>query len=162
MPIPYGVLISPDGTPDFRVTDEAKRMAILKYRLCGLCGEPLGKFQFFVGGAKSTAFYDPPSHLDCAIYAMQTCPFIVGRITYATEQSIKDRHEGEPVAIQTDPTFSSKRPDYWKVVKASGYKLLVQGQSIIMVPNTVRATPPIHTASMDGAAWNKTFEWLSK
>ena len=28
----------PDGTPDFRVTNEDKNIQVLKYRLCAMCG----------------------------------------------------------------------------------------------------------------------------
>ena len=86
LPIPYIALIRPDGTPDFRVTDEERRRSVIRNHLCQLCGEPLGKWFFFTGGteaAKGNQYFEPAAHLDCLIYAMQVCPFIAGKMEHA-------------------------------------------------------------------------------
>lgn len=77
--IPWSVVIKPDGTPDFRVIDTAKSRRALVYRLCHMCGTPHNDDMAFIGGpvsAKSHAYIDGPTHIDCAHYALQVCPFL--------------------------------------------------------------------------------------
>jgi hypothetical protein len=78
-PIPFVQLIGPDGLPDFRVIDMALLQRCLARRLCGLCGEPMGRNIFFVGGplcVPNGLFCDPPMHKDCAEFALRTCPHL--------------------------------------------------------------------------------------
>ncbi len=77
-PIPHTVKWI-DGKPDFRVIDPEKWHKAVRLRCCSLCGQSLGARMAFVGGEKSIAnrlFVDPPMHRDCAIYALQVCPFL--------------------------------------------------------------------------------------
>jgi hypothetical protein len=78
-PIPWFVATLADGTRDFRVADGAKRLRAVNEKLCWLCGEPLGKFKCFVIGPmcvvnRNTS--EPPSHRECAAYAVIACPFM--------------------------------------------------------------------------------------
>jgi hypothetical protein len=78
-PIPFSQFVDDAGTPDFRTLDDGRTMQCLQRRLCSLCGEPMGRHIFFVGGPKCVEhglFYDPPMHRDCAIFAIQTCPHL--------------------------------------------------------------------------------------
>ncbi|MBM4438405.1 MAG: hypothetical protein FJ029_14525 [Actinobacteria bacterium] len=87
-PVPFTTLIGPDGVPDFKVTDEAKREEVLRRRMCALCGEPLGYWIAFIGSETLIGlreFYDPAMHEACARYAAQTCPFLaLSDAKYAT------------------------------------------------------------------------------
>jgi hypothetical protein len=77
-PVPFFVLWK-DGVPDFRVTDPRKIAACTVDRLCWICGEKLGRFLAFVIGPMSSVYRlsaEPPSHFDCATYAVQVCPFL--------------------------------------------------------------------------------------
>jgi hypothetical protein len=68
-----------DGEPDFRITDTEFFKRAIKERLCWLCGEKLGRHLAFVIGpmcALTRTTSEPPCHLDCARYAVQTCPFL--------------------------------------------------------------------------------------
>jgi len=46
----------------------------VRHKRCWLCGQPLGKFMCFVVGpmcAINKTSAEPPSHRDCALYAVQ-------------------------------------------------------------------------------------------
>jgi hypothetical protein len=69
-----------EGTPDFRVVDPRKMAFAVKYKRCWLCGEQLGRHYAFVLGPMCTInriISEPPSHRQCAQYALQACPFMV-------------------------------------------------------------------------------------
>lgn len=68
-----------DGEPEFRMSDQRKYVAAVKKKLCWVCGEPLGKYQWFVIGpmcAVNRNTSEPPCHLECARYSALTCPFL--------------------------------------------------------------------------------------
>ena len=67
------------GTPDFRVVDPGSFGACVRHGLCWLCGKPLGRHRAFVLGPMcviTRVNSEPPSHRDCAEYAMRVCPFL--------------------------------------------------------------------------------------
>ena len=67
------------GKPDFRVMDAGKLRRALKFDLCWLCGQTLGRFKVFTIGpmcAVNRTSAEPPSHRDCAEYAVKACPFL--------------------------------------------------------------------------------------
>ena len=69
-----------DGKPDFRVVDGRWMGKAVNHKLCWLCGERLGRHLAFVIGpmcAVNRVNSEPPSHLDCAHFAVQACPFMV-------------------------------------------------------------------------------------
>lgn len=77
-PVPYFVAKVGD-TWDFRAFSGDKVTACYKRRLCWLCGQPLGKYLAFVIGpmcSVNRVSSEPPSHLDCAHYAVRACPFL--------------------------------------------------------------------------------------
>jgi hypothetical protein len=78
-PVPWFVHVDARGVPDFRVVNTAKMMRADRYRLCMLCGEPLGAYNAFVIGpmcAVNRVSSEPPSHRECCEYAVRTCPFL--------------------------------------------------------------------------------------
>lgn len=80
-PVPFIVMWDQAGTPHFPVNDAAKVARVLKHRACAICGRGLNGPGWFVGGPRSFlhphgAFLDPPSHEECARYAVQVCPYI--------------------------------------------------------------------------------------
>jgi hypothetical protein len=67
------------GTPDFRVVDTNKMAECLNWNRCWLCGDTLGRFKTFVLGPMcciNRLTTEPPSHLECAEYAVRVCPFL--------------------------------------------------------------------------------------
>jgi hypothetical protein len=78
-PIPWFVAYI-DGKPDFRVMDPDKLEKAYQHGFCWICGGPLMARKCFVLGPMCTiqaVSEEPPSHLDCALYAVRACPFIV-------------------------------------------------------------------------------------
>jgi hypothetical protein len=68
-----------DGKPDLRAVDARWFNRAVSSRLCWLCGEPLGRHMAFVIGsmcAINRTTSEPPSHLECARFAVKACPFL--------------------------------------------------------------------------------------
>lgn len=67
------------GEYDFRAIDPPKLRDAYRRKLCWLCGEPLGRYFAFVIGpmcSVNRVSSEPPSHRDCAEYAVRACPFL--------------------------------------------------------------------------------------
>jgi hypothetical protein len=78
-PIPWFVA-EVDGKRDFRIADADKRVKAVQQKLCWLCGEKLGRYLAFVVGpmcAVNRNTSEPPCHRDCALFAVQACPFLI-------------------------------------------------------------------------------------
>ena len=79
-PVPWFVA-KINGEWDFRVI--APGAVVGRYLprsgACWLCGEPLGRYLAFVIGpmcAINRISSEPPSHRECAVYAVKACPFL--------------------------------------------------------------------------------------
>lgn len=71
---------TPEAKPDFRVTDMRRANICRQRNMCWICGKQLGTFKWFVFGPASAlgrVSTEPPSHRDCAHYAVQTCPYLL-------------------------------------------------------------------------------------
>jgi hypothetical protein len=78
-PIPWFVHIDDDGVPDFRVVRRAGIPDAYRFGWCWVCGQRRGRHAAFVIGpmcAVNHVSAEPPSHLDCALYSAQACPFL--------------------------------------------------------------------------------------
>lgn len=78
-PVPWFVFWE-NGEPLFPVMDHGKLGQAIRHRKCWICGEQLGKFFAFVIGpmcAVNRINSEPPSHVDCALFAARNCPFLV-------------------------------------------------------------------------------------
>src|SRR5215468_1412398 len=67
------------GVPDFRLVDPAAIGRAHRAGLCWLCGQRLGRYRTFVIGpmcAINRTSSEPPSHRECAEYAVMACPFL--------------------------------------------------------------------------------------
>lgn len=120
-PIPYTTLILQDGTPDFRVVDEAKRRNCIDKKLCGVCGEKLKRRIAFIGGPwsiENRTFIDPAMHLLCARFAAKTCPYLAGdKRQYATTPG-KAEKEGSAKLTKLD----QPRPERMAICVSEGYE----------------------------------------
>jgi hypothetical protein len=68
-----------EGKPDFRVVDIQWLNYCVRHKPCWLCGERLGSHMAFCIGpmcAVNRVNSEPPSHLECARFAVQACPFM--------------------------------------------------------------------------------------
>lgn len=69
-----------DGEPVTQAADPNKVRLAVRFGLCWCCGHKLGKHLAFVIGpmcAINRITAEPPSHRDCAEYALKACPFLV-------------------------------------------------------------------------------------
>jgi hypothetical protein len=67
------------GRPHISISDQEKWCEAVRRDRCWLCGQPLGVFKTFVAATINVVtrtVFEPPSHLDCAEYAMRVCPFL--------------------------------------------------------------------------------------
>lgn len=77
-PVPWFVS-QINGQWDFVNLDPRKIIEAHRRKLCWLCGQPLGKFLAFVIGPMCSinrVSAEPPSHRECAEYAVCACPFL--------------------------------------------------------------------------------------
>jgi ferredoxin len=77
-PIPWFVAWQ-DGKPVFPAMDPEKMAKAIKDSRCWVCGQPLGRYKVYVVGPMCIAnrvSSEPPSHLDCARFAAENCPFL--------------------------------------------------------------------------------------
>jgi hypothetical protein len=79
-PVPYFVTAKDEaGNWDFRFVDPKMPLWCARRKVCWLCGEPLGQYTAFVIGPMCSinrVSSEPPSHRDCAEYAIKACPFL--------------------------------------------------------------------------------------
>jgi len=90
-----------DGEPDFRVVGPGRIGRAIRADLCWLCGETLGKFKAFTIGpmcAVNRVSSEPPSHRECAEYAVQACPFLTRPRMRRNEKDVPEEAE-EPAGI---------------------------------------------------------------
>lgn len=89
-----------EGEPDFRVMDFVKfrRTLFGSQPLCWICGEQMGKHRVFTIGpmcSVNRVISEPPSHRECAEFAVEACPFLARPRMRRNE---KDLPEGGNVA----------------------------------------------------------------
>jgi ferredoxin len=122
LPIPYSALRREDGTGDFIVTDSKRVEACARYKLCGVCGKPLGYWIAFLGGPASAdpeagAYTDPPMHEACAEAALQLCPYIA-HPRVQRRSPLAGVATAEPAGWMED-----KNPDGWVMVITRGFRV---------------------------------------
>lgn len=140
IPIVFFASIDKHGIPDFKITDEEKRMRCAKEKLCWICGELLTPpWICFVGGpasCKSGIFSDGPLHDECARDSMELCPWLLGRMDYAPTASFRtDRHEkeirftGDVLKAEGmdvgEPGRQHKAPDRIGIYRTFGYEIVL-------------------------------------
>jgi hypothetical protein len=81
LPVPFIAETGPDGTGHFTILDDARARQCLKYRLCAMCGRPMGRLVSLIGDVVSLHpdgfFIEPPVHERCGELAFAgLCPFL--------------------------------------------------------------------------------------
>src|SRR3982750_2311957 len=105
-PVPWFVSLI-DGKWDFVNLDPNKIHEAYHRNLCWICGQPLGKFKAFVIGpmcAINRVSSEPPSHRECAGYAVRACPFLARPNMRRNEAAAMNNGETVPgIMIQHNP-----------------------------------------------------------
>lgn len=89
-PVPWFCALV-DGAYDFRIVGPGKFEMAIDRRLCWLCGRPLQRKLAFVIGpmcAINRTTSEPPSHCDCAAWAVRVCPFLTQRQQHRNAQGL--------------------------------------------------------------------------
>jgi hypothetical protein len=89
-----------EGEPDFRITDPEALVTCLWDNVCWTCGEKLGLFRAYLLGPQAALqrmSHEPPSHVECAKFAVKSCPFMVNpemkrREDETTRSILTDEH----------------------------------------------------------------------
>lgn len=95
-----------DGKPDHRVMSAAKLPIALRDGLCWICGQRLGVFKTFTIGPMSSitrSISEPPSHIECARFAVQACPFLTRPHAQRREAGLPDVREQAGIPILRNP-----------------------------------------------------------
>lgn len=126
LPIPIIVMRDNTGKPLFAANDENERQRMFQGDRCHICGWPLPRGRWFVGGHLSAccehgAFMDGGMHADCAYFALRVCPYLAapayGRLVGKTQIAKSDR---KAVMLIEDETEHNARPDYFVAIMAVG------------------------------------------
>ena len=101
----------PGAIPSFVTIDVIRATHCRTQGLCWCCGKMLGAHKWFVFGPASAVAQqsvEPPSHMDCAQYAVQVCPFILNpdRQMRAPKLPLKERQEVNPGVATYNPGIS--------------------------------------------------------
>lgn len=130
-PIPYAVMYRSDGTPDFRAIDPEKWMRAARHRRCGICGDVLGAHLAFVGGPRSIEnrlFTDLPMHRDCAIYALQVCPFLAAPSFEYSRKLPEGTAINNHVATDRPPLFGLGICRGFQLVRLPGNDIVIHAE----------------------------------
>ena len=105
-PIPWFVHYE-NGISDFRAIGRGKIEAAIQWKKCWLCGEKLGSHMVFTIGPMcivNRTSAEPPSHLDCAQYAVRACPFLNNpRMRRNEKDMIKEGKNPGGIMLERNP-----------------------------------------------------------
>jgi hypothetical protein len=111
---------------DFRVLNVAQHLRCATERLCAICGEPLDKMLYFVGGPmclQNRIFGDGPMHEDCARYSMKVCPHLS-----QPDFGYHERPGDSALLDRTDPNVIHTKPVMIVLYKCADYRLISGGR----------------------------------
>jgi hypothetical protein len=129
-PVFYGAHVDSTGKAHFTVNDERKRIAMIEFDLCSICGKQLLRGRWFCGGPMSAfhahgAYIDMPMHDECLHYALVVCPYLAMPSWRNLSDKMIDRIPDGIVAI--DQTMIDKRPEVFVAVMATGQRMVGDG-----------------------------------
>lgn len=131
------------GRAHFTVNDERLRVRLISQDRCSICAGRLMRGRWFIGGEQSAfhpqgAYVDPPTHGECARYALQVCPYLAAP-TYAS--LIHGRTVDDPAvalvdvtAIVSPSTADEVRPKLFVAVLARGQRVRETEAGLVLVP----------------------------
>jgi len=141
-PIPFTVLRDAAGKAHFTINETPLTLRVLNEDLCAICGKPLLRGRWFVGGPASAfdprgAYVDPPAHQECARYALKVCPYLAtpnyGKLIDGRTLRPEQRR-AEHIGLFADDRVINDRPPVFVAVHARGHRHHMLGQQITVVP----------------------------
>lgn len=109
-----------NGKPDFRVINRSFMANAIRLKLCWLCGEALGRYQALTLGPMcvcTRVTSEPPSHLECARFAVKACPFLTQPNRARNKHDLPDNAE-DPAGL-----FLERNPGVTAIYVTESYKL---------------------------------------
>jgi hypothetical protein len=133
-PVPKFVYQRPDGTYDFRVIKPGWREQCIRNRLCWQCGAPIGrKYLAFITGPMcacvSRTCPEFASHKDCALFAVQSCPFLRFPNRKRDENDLPD----DARAIAGDEAMIRRNPGVAALWVTRDYELFRAHDGTVMI-----------------------------
>lgn len=102
---------------DFRIVDTRKAIISISKKACWICGKEFTNDKFaLVGSIKNSSdliFREPPCHVECAIYAMQVCPFILHPSAKFRTAGLSPERLHEFVNRNLDIKYADSNPGSW-------------------------------------------------
>lgn len=158
-----GVLVhekTEGARPDFPTIDVRRLVTCRKQNRCWICGNGLKAFKTFVFGPASALVQmstEPPSHPECANYAVQVCPFIIDptRLHVSEKPGFKLK-EGQTLMPEVGPgnpgvaiIWTTRSYEFHMPDPSRGMALFEPGE-----PERIefwhRGQPATHKQAMDG------------
>lgn len=105
LPVPWFVQWV-DGKACFPVMDGQKWGRAVRHKLCWICGQPMNGTMAFVVGPMclvNMTSAEPPSDVNCAIYAAQACPFLTKPKMQRMDVSELGGVEAPGIALKRNP-----------------------------------------------------------
>lgn len=102
----------PGSSPDFRIMDFDHWVRCIGGKeqrgpkVCWICGEPLGVHLTFPIGpmcAINRVTAEPPSHLECAVFAAKVCPFLSNPAAKRNERELPEHVAVAGLQIKRNP-----------------------------------------------------------
>lgn len=129
-PVPWFVA-EIDGKYDFRIADGEKLKEAVKRKKCWICGQQLGSYLAFPISpmcAINRTIPEPPSHRECAEWAIKACPFLAQRQEYRRETNLPDGvSKPGGIAIKRQPgatcLWMTKSFEVWQLPNGIIFKL---------------------------------------
>lgn len=129
-PVPVIVLRDKNKQPHFTINDHHKSNKVASKRLCSICGDPLKKDIWFIGGNicfthPNGAFLDPPVHHECGEYALRVCPYL-GAPNYVKLLDAKTLKPGavpDMVALVKHETIADSRPELFMFGRCENFRI---------------------------------------
>lgn len=95
-----------DARPDFRLIYPGVIDDCVERGACWVCGEPLGRYGAFLAGPMcgiNRTSAEPPSHVACARWAAQACPFLTLPKSKRREAGLPDVDEPAGIMLTRNP-----------------------------------------------------------
>src|SRR5215469_4631726 len=97
----------PKGEPDHRVMNLDRFVPAVTRKQCWICGEPMGRYYASIIGcmcAVNRVISEPPSHLECAEFAVKACPFLARPHAHRREAGMPEGYnEGAGFPLARNP-----------------------------------------------------------
>lgn len=133
-PVPFFVTWV-NGKPDFRIVNGMRVAECYLTRVCFICGQKLGTYLAFVLGPMSVTNMisaEPPSHYDCALYAVKACPFLANpRKEYRDGDLPDDRRLEDRQLVLKDVPMVAENPGVTAIWVAKTYRPLIRDQHVL-------------------------------